>query len=72
MTDSPKMLTEKKGPLGWKIFDQPEKRNADSQEMWHMGLEAEAGTLSQTCASSLVTPDGALLKNDLTIGTTNG
>ena len=36
MTDSPKMLMEKEGPLGWIIFNQPEKRNAVSQEMWQM------------------------------------
>ncbi|RMF87359.1 MAG: enoyl-CoA hydratase [Nitrospinota bacterium] len=31
-----KMLMEKEGPLGWIIFNQPEKRNAVSQEMWKM------------------------------------
>jgi len=36
MADSPKMLMEKEGPLGWVIFNQPEKRNAVSQEMWQM------------------------------------
>jgi enoyl-CoA hydratase len=36
MADSPKMLMEKEGPLGWIIFNQPEKRNAVSQEMWQM------------------------------------
>jgi enoyl-CoA hydratase len=36
MADSPKMLMEKDGPLGWIIFNQPEKRNAVSQEMWQM------------------------------------
>jgi enoyl-CoA hydratase len=36
MTASSKMLMEKEGPLGWIIFNQPEKRNAVSQEMWHM------------------------------------
>jgi len=29
-----KLLLEKDGPLGWIIFNQPEKRNAVSQEMW--------------------------------------
>jgi enoyl-CoA hydratase len=32
MTD--KLLLQKDGPLGWIIFNQPEKRNAVSQEMW--------------------------------------
>ncbi|GIX45924.1 MAG: enoyl-CoA hydratase [Candidatus Tectimicrobiota bacterium] len=32
MTD--KLLLQKEGPLGWIIFNQPEKRNAVSQEMW--------------------------------------
>jgi enoyl-CoA hydratase len=36
MADTPKMLMEKDGPLGWIIFNQPEKRNAVSQEMWQM------------------------------------
>ena len=33
MTTS-KLLMEKDGPIGWIIFNQPEKRNAVSQEMW--------------------------------------
>ena len=32
MTD--KLLMEKDGPIGWIIFNQPEKRNAVSLEMW--------------------------------------
>ena len=32
MTD--KLLLEKDGPIGWIVFNQPEKRNAVSQEMW--------------------------------------
>jgi enoyl-CoA hydratase len=36
MAESPKMLMEKEGPLGWITFNQPEKRNAVSQEMWQM------------------------------------
>jgi enoyl-CoA hydratase/carnithine racemase len=32
MTD--KLLMHKDGPLGWIVFNQPEKRNAVSQEMW--------------------------------------
>jgi len=31
---SEKLLLEKDGPIGWIIFNQPEKRNAVSQEMW--------------------------------------
>jgi enoyl-CoA hydratase len=36
MAENPKMLLEKDGPIGWLIFNQPEKRNAVSQEMWQM------------------------------------
>jgi enoyl-CoA hydratase len=36
MAETPKMLMEKEGPLSWIIFNQPEKRNAVSQEMWQM------------------------------------
>jgi enoyl-CoA hydratase len=36
MAASSKMLLEKAGPLGWITFNQPEKRNAVSQEMWQM------------------------------------
>ena len=31
---SDKLLLEKDGPIGWIVFNQPEKRNAVSQEMW--------------------------------------
>src|SRR5262249_59236835 len=31
---SEKLLLQKDGPIGWIIFNQPEKRNAVSQEMW--------------------------------------
>ena len=34
MSETPKLLMEKDGPIGWIIFNQPEKRNAVSQEMW--------------------------------------
>ncbi len=37
MTD--KLLLEKDGALGWIIFNQPEKRNAVSQEMWQAMAE---------------------------------
>jgi hypothetical protein len=30
MAESPKMLMEKEGPLGWITFNQPEQRNAVS------------------------------------------
>jgi enoyl-CoA hydratase/carnithine racemase len=29
-----KLLMQKDGPIGWITFNQPEKRNAVSQEMW--------------------------------------
>ena len=34
MSETPKLLMEKDGPIGWIIFNQPEKRNAVSLEMW--------------------------------------
>ena len=34
MSATSKLLMEKDGPIGWIIFNQPEKRNAVSQEMW--------------------------------------
>jgi enoyl-CoA hydratase/carnithine racemase len=34
MSETTKLLMEKDGPIGWIIFNQPEKRNAVSQEMW--------------------------------------
>src|SRR5262245_16112301 len=36
MTESPKLQMEKDGPIGWIVFNQPEKRNAVSQEMWEL------------------------------------
>ena len=36
MGEAPKLLLEKDGPIGWIIFNQPEKRNAVSQEMWEL------------------------------------
>ncbi len=36
MSDAPKLLLEKDGPIGWIVFNQPEKRNAVSQEMWEL------------------------------------
>src|SRR5262249_51620996 len=35
MSDT-KLLLEKDGPIGWIVFNQPEKRNAVSQEMWQL------------------------------------
>ena len=34
MSNTSKLLLEKDGPIGWIVFNQPEKRNAVSQEMW--------------------------------------
>jgi enoyl-CoA hydratase len=34
MSETSKLLLQKDGPIGWIIFNQPEKRNAVSQEMW--------------------------------------
>jgi enoyl-CoA hydratase len=34
--ETPKLLLEKDGPIGWIVFNQPEKRNAVSQEMWQL------------------------------------
>ena len=36
MTATTKLLLEKDGAIGWIIFNQPEKRNAVSQEMWQL------------------------------------
>lgn len=36
MSGAEKLLMEKDGPIGWIIFNQPEKRNAVSQEMWEL------------------------------------
>jgi len=36
MSETRKLLLEKDGPIGWIIFNQPEKRNAVSQEMWQL------------------------------------
>src|SRR5437762_12373016 len=34
MSETPKLLLQKAGPIGWISFDRPEKRNAVSLEMW--------------------------------------
>jgi enoyl-CoA hydratase/carnithine racemase len=36
MSETPKLLLEKDGPIGWIVFNQPEKRNAVSLEMWQL------------------------------------
>jgi enoyl-CoA hydratase len=36
MSETPKLLLEKDGPIGWIVFNQPEKRNAVSQDMWEL------------------------------------
>ncbi len=36
MSEVPQLLLEKDGPIGWIVFNQPEKRNAVSQEMWQL------------------------------------
>ena len=36
MSETRKLLLEKDGAIGWIIFNQPEKRNAVSQEMWQL------------------------------------
>src|SRR5712691_6833288 len=36
MSETPKLLLQKDGPIGWIIFNQPEKRNAVSLEMWQL------------------------------------
>src|SRR6184192_3640588 len=36
MSETPKLLLQKDGPIGWIVFNQPEKRNAVSQEMWEL------------------------------------
>ena len=48
MTD--KLLMEKDGPIGWIIFNQPEKRNAVSQEMW----EAMPGYVKELTADDAI------------------
>jgi enoyl-CoA hydratase len=36
MSDTPGLLLEKDGPIGWITFNNPERRNAVSQEMWQL------------------------------------
>jgi enoyl-CoA hydratase/carnithine racemase len=39
MTDTSKLLLEKDGPIGWIVFNNPERRNAVSQEMWQLMVD---------------------------------
>ena len=39
MSEAKKLVMEKDGAIGWIIFNQPEKRNAVSQEMWQLMAE---------------------------------
>src|SRR5438132_4854258 len=36
MSETPKLLLQKDGPIGWIVFNQPEKHNAVSLEMWQL------------------------------------
>ena len=36
MSDAPALLLEKEGPIGWIIFNRPEKRNAVGIETWEL------------------------------------
>ena len=36
MTETPGLLVHKDGPIGWITFNNPERRNAVSQEMWQL------------------------------------
>jgi len=36
MSDAPSLLMEKDGPIGWIIFNRPEKRNAVGVETWEL------------------------------------
>jgi enoyl-CoA hydratase/carnithine racemase len=58
MTDTPKLLLEKDGPLGWIIFNQPEKRNAVSLEMWQL-MPEYVGDLAKDEAIRVVILRGA-------------
>jgi len=58
MTDAPKLLMEKDGPIGWIIFNQPEKRNAVSQEMWEL-MPKYVGDLATDDAIRVVVLRGA-------------
>jgi enoyl-CoA hydratase/carnithine racemase len=54
----PKLLLEKDGPIGWIVFNQPEKRNAVSQEMWQQ-MPEHVGDLAADDAIRVVILRGA-------------
>jgi enoyl-CoA hydratase/carnithine racemase len=58
MTATTKLLMEKDGPIGWIIFNQPEKRNAVSQEMWE-AMPAYVEELTRDSAIRVVILRGA-------------
>ena len=58
MPETPKLLMEKDGPIGWIIFNQPEKRNAVSQEMWEL-MPKYVGDLATDDAIRVVILRGA-------------
>jgi enoyl-CoA hydratase/carnithine racemase len=55
---SEKLLLEKDGPIGWIVFNQPEKRNAVSQEMWQ-AMPAHVAALAADDAIRVVILRGA-------------
>jgi enoyl-CoA hydratase len=57
MSDA-KLLLEKDGPIGWIVFNQPEKRNAVSQEMWQL-MPEHVGELAADDAIRVVVLRGA-------------
>ena len=58
MGEMPKLLLEKDGPIGWIVFNQPEKRNAVSQEMWQQ-MPEHVGDLAADDAIRVVILRGA-------------
>jgi enoyl-CoA hydratase/carnithine racemase len=58
MSETRKLLLEKDGAIGWIIFNQPEKRNAVSQEMWQL-MPQYVNELAQDDAIRVVVLRGA-------------
>lgn len=58
MSETRKLLLEKDGAIGWIIFNQPEKRNAVSQEMWQL-MPEYVNELAQDDAIRVVILRGA-------------
>ena len=58
MSETPKLLLQKDGPIGWIIFNQPEKRNAVSLEMWQLMPDYVriSPTTTRSVSSSCVAP----------------